>query len=242
MIDHNSSVPLYVQLEQALSRAIYEGEYRAGDKLPSENELCQKFQVSRITVRQALNLLTQKDLVFSAHGKGTFVKVPDIGQELDKIVSFRQVLQQKGLKGQTKVQSFCQEVSDSLARQHLGAQVCSLNLIGFAFRMPVVYYQSFFRPQLGQQMLTLAREAESVGNAFSTYDFYARLGIGVARIDQTVRAVNADQNLARLLELPRGQALMVLESLYIGEDGEVLEYKLGHYHSDIYSFRIHRRV
>ena len=98
MIDHNSAVPMYIQLANLISDAIYQGEYRPGDKLPSENMLCRAYSVSRITVRQALNFLIQQGLVFSVHGKGTFVKIPAISHELNKIVSFSRVLQLKGLK------------------------------------------------------------------------------------------------------------------------------------------------
>ena len=78
MINHNSSVPMYLQISRQLSEAIQQGGYNPGDKLPSESTLCQQYDVSRITVRQALNLLIQQDMAFSVHGKGTFVKPPAI--------------------------------------------------------------------------------------------------------------------------------------------------------------------
>ena len=87
MLVHDSVVALYVQLANCLSDAIYQGEYKPGDKLPSENSLCKQYGVSRITVRQALNLLIQQNLAFAVHGKGTFVKAPDISHELNRIIS-----------------------------------------------------------------------------------------------------------------------------------------------------------
>ena len=242
MIDHNVATPLYLQLEQVLERAIYEGEYKVGDKLPSESELCHKYQVSRITVRQALNLLTGKGLIFSAHGKGSFVKRPDLGQELDKIVSFRRVLEQKGLKGMTRIHVCQEETANENIEAYLGDKVFRLDLVGHASQMPVVYYRSFFVPELGNEMLQLAREAEKRGTAFSTYDFYADLSVQVADIEQTVRAGSADRELAEVLELPQGHPLMILESIYRGEGGDVLEYKQGYYHSQLYSFRLHRKM
>ncbi len=112
MINHNSSVPMYIQIANELSQAIYDGVYRAGDKLPSESSLCGQFEVSRITVRQALTMLVQRDLAFSVHGKGTFVKTPDISHELNKIISFSRVLQQKGLQGRTQIQSYKPDCMD----------------------------------------------------------------------------------------------------------------------------------
>lgn len=242
MINHNSSVPMYIQISKQLSEAICQGEYGPGDKLPSENNLCQEFEVSRITVRQALNLLIQQDLAFSVHGKGTFVKPPALNHELNKIISFSRVLQQKGLKGHTCIQSFNPDCQDETAVSRIGSSVSNLNLIGYATQTPVVYYRSYFPSELGLNMWRAARDAERSGNAFSTYDLYARIGVGMFRVEQNIGAVNADSQLADVLELPKDKALIVLESLYYAADGSPLEYKLGYYRSDIYSFHLQRQL
>lgn len=242
MINHNSSVPMYIQISKYLSEAIYQGEYGPGDKLPSESKLCSQFDVSRITVRQALNLLIQQGLAFSVHGKGTFVKPPDISHELNKIISFGRVLQQKGLKGHTSIQSFNPEAQDANAGSYLGEHYSNLNLIGYAAQTPVVYYRSFFPPDLGRRMWKAAVEAEHSDTAFSTYDLYARIGMDRFRVEQTISAVNADLELSQVLELPGGKALIVLESLYYSAGGTLLEYKMGYYRSDIYSFHLQRQI
>ena len=242
MINHNSSVPMYLQISRQLSEAIQQGGYNPGDKLPSESTLCQQYDVSRITVRQALNLLIQQDMAFSVHGKGTFVKPPAINHELNKIISFSRVLQQKGLKGHTRIQSFSPEFQDEAAQTRLGKNVSNLNLIGYATHTPVVYYRSFFPPDIGQRMWQAAKDAERSGNAFSTYDLYAGIGVDMFRVEQTIGAVNADSRLAEVLELPRDKALIVLESVYYAADGSALEYKLGYYRSDIYSCHLHRQL
>ena len=242
MIEHNSSVPMYIQMADQLSEAIYRGSYKSGDKLPSENSLCQQFGVSRITVRQALNLLVQKDLAFSVHGKGTFVKTPAISHELNKIISFSRVLQLKGLSGHTVIQSFQSDILDGEARNRLGGAASNLNLIGYASQTPVVYYRSFFPLELGERMWDAARQAEATNAAFSTYDLYARVGVKLSRVEQTLGAINANAELERILELPKGKALIVLESIYYSCDGEPLEYKTGYYRSDIYSFHLQRQI
>ena len=242
MINHNSSVPMYMQLANTLSEAVYQGKYGPGDKLPSENELCRRFNVSRITVRQALNLLIQQGMAFSVHGKGTFVKALDISHELNKIISFGSVLQQKGLKGHTYIQSYEEDVMDDEAMKRLGGPVSSLKLIGYADQTPVVFYCSYFPKELGEKMWSAAKEEEKTGNAFSTYDLYARLGIHQFRVDQTIRAANADPQLAKRLTVPKGKAVMVLESQYYSIDGRPLEYKQGYYRSDIYSFHLKRQI
>ena len=103
MINHNSSIPLYIQLASELEEGIYNKKYNDGEKLPSENQLCKQHNVSRITVRQALSKLERKNLVYSVHGKGTFVRLADMSQSLIKITSFNKTLEQKGLTGHTEI-------------------------------------------------------------------------------------------------------------------------------------------
>lgn len=65
--------PKYFDLMEELEQKILSGTYRAGDKLPSENELSRDYQVSRQTVRKALEILEEKGLTYARHGSGTFV-------------------------------------------------------------------------------------------------------------------------------------------------------------------------
>ena len=240
MIQHNASTPLYQQLADKLAADIRGDVYQPGDKLPSENTLCREHQVSRITVRQAMNLLTQQNLIVSVHGKGSFVKQPAIRHGLQQIVSFRKVLQEQGLEGYTRLRSFSDSTEDPEGR--FGGDCCGLDLIGYANHRPIVFYHSCFAPDLGQQMLDATNRAAQAGKAFSTYDLYGEVGQRVARIEQQLRAANADATLAEVLELPKGKAVLVLQSSYYSADGELLEYKQAYYHSDIYSFQLQREV
>ena len=240
MIDHNAPVSAYMQLMNHFSEAIARGEYKPGDKLPSESVMCREFGVSRTTVRQALQLLTQQDLVFSVHGRGTFVKMPAISSELTKITSFGQVLQQKGLSGYTRIHGYCLRTSD--AHPDLGADAACLELLGYVSDAPAVYYRSFFKSQIGEKMWQAAKTAAQSNTAFSTYDLYDKIGVPRSRVEQTIRAISASEALSQILNIPVGMALITLDSVYYGADGTALEYKTGYYRSDIYSFNVQRNI
>jgi len=66
-------IPIYYQIKQHIKRSITSNEYRAGDKIPSEQQLSKTFQVSRITIRQAISQLIQEGLLISKRGLGTYV-------------------------------------------------------------------------------------------------------------------------------------------------------------------------
>ena len=72
-LDQNSSIPLYEQLKNDIKRDIKEGVFPAGSRMPSEDELGEKYSVSRITVRRAVKELCDEDYLIKKQGKGTFV-------------------------------------------------------------------------------------------------------------------------------------------------------------------------
>jgi hypothetical protein len=73
----NTSPPVYEQIAEVIRRQIHDGDYLVGDKLPSENELCEIHKVARGTIRRAINGLIAEGLLESEKGKGTFVTSPE---------------------------------------------------------------------------------------------------------------------------------------------------------------------
>jgi len=242
IIKHNSDTPMYIQLETILEEAISSGQYKAGDKLPSESELCKQYGVSRITVRQTLTLLIQKQLLYSVHGKGTFVKAPAISHDLSKIVRFGATLQQKGLNGYTVIHSYQPLVASEAASAKVGCDCGNLNLVGYTHKNPIVYYQSYIRAELCEEMHRAAKEIEQTNTAFSSYDLYDKLGIKLRRVEQTIGAVTADETLRKIFTCPKGEAFIVLESVYYSQEDVPLEYKIAHYRANIYSFHLQREL
>src|SRR6188768_3076663 len=87
-------VPLYNQLKELLRSQILDGTYPSGSRMPSESELGELFQVSRITVRQALGDLQKEGLIFKIHGKGTFVAKPKAFQNVSKLQGLSEAMSQ----------------------------------------------------------------------------------------------------------------------------------------------------
>jgi GntR family transcriptional regulator len=83
-----SASTLYAEIEEALATEIAQGEYRLGDQLPTEDELLQRFQVTRITVRRAIQNLVSRGSLEIRRGLGTFVLSPRIEAELTKLTGF----------------------------------------------------------------------------------------------------------------------------------------------------------
>lgn len=108
---------LYLRLADTLKEQIKNGIFAEGSLLPSERELCEKYEVSRTTVRQALQELSQEGYVSSIQGKGTFVSQPQIRQELSSIYSFDEDMRKLGKVPETRIMDFVEmAASGTLAR------------------------------------------------------------------------------------------------------------------------------
>jgi GntR family transcriptional regulator len=90
-------IPLYAQVKHALQEEI-ENRMKPGDIIPSEPELEKRFNVSRITVRRALDELVSEGLIVRQQGRGTFVRKQPIAQELPRLLSWSAQMRQMGLE------------------------------------------------------------------------------------------------------------------------------------------------
>lgn len=105
-INKNSPTPLYRQLEKLITRQIATGEYVKGDRIPSEYELEQIHEVSRVTVRKALKELETKGLIVRQAGKGTYVSRAKFQWPGPNLSSFTKIMSAQGLETTTKVLDF----------------------------------------------------------------------------------------------------------------------------------------
>ena len=97
-IDTNSQVPVYKQIIEQITNLIYTGQYRAGELLPSMNELSDQLEISKETIKKAYSILRQRNLIEATQGKGFFVADSTIDRKMnilllfDKISTYKQVL------------------------------------------------------------------------------------------------------------------------------------------------------
>lgn len=95
-LDPQSIVPLYKQLKDLLLQEIKEGIYKANQKIPTELELSEKYQISRMTVRKALAELVEEGVLAKKQGKGTFVQEEKMTEDLSSPNSFTNLCKRNG--------------------------------------------------------------------------------------------------------------------------------------------------
>ncbi len=245
MLNRNKSIPLYEQLKQIIEEKIKSGEWKPDDQLPSERELVEQYKVSRITVRQAINLAERDGLVKRIHGVGTFVTQPKIKQELGKFSTFQSTLQQQGLIASTKLFKSNIITSDfQLARLldiDVMEKVINLELVGYGDSSPIVYYNSYFSYSVGEQMKQAAEQALKEEKSFSTLDLYQYLDYEPTHVEQTLEALSTTEQLSIILDVDIHFPLFRVTSM-VYQDKTPLEFKETYYKGDKYKFFITRQM
>ncbi len=104
-------LPVYLRIKKEIIDEITSGARPVHSRLPSEDELCRQFGVSRGTVRQALGELSDDGYVYKVHGKGTFVKAHEYEHSIDtsRFISFLDDLIEKGVRPSVEVLDVCRE-------------------------------------------------------------------------------------------------------------------------------------
>src|SRR5215471_18788355 len=119
-IDKHSPIPMYYQIMNQLREKISAGEYTVDDALPPERELVETYQVSRMTIRQAIIELVNEGILVRRKGIGTFVAPPKLEQALSRLTSFTEDMARRGLKAGARVISFEEIVPEPVIRKTLG--------------------------------------------------------------------------------------------------------------------------
>jgi GntR family transcriptional regulator, trehalose operon transcriptional repressor len=104
-----------------IAEQIQKGEFQPGSTLPSESELCERFQTSRETIRKALNLLVQNGFIHKIQGKGSVVlDIPKFSVPFGGLVSFKELASQMGRQWRTHVYDFGLIHPNAFIQQQLG--------------------------------------------------------------------------------------------------------------------------
>ncbi|MFC6600901.1 GntR family transcriptional regulator [Ectobacillus funiculus] len=142
---------MYYQLEEQIKKQIESGELQPGDMLPSEREYAELINVSRMTVRQAMNNLVDGGYLYRQKGRGTFVAEKKVEQELGSLTSFTEDMKARGLVPSSKLLSF--EIIPAPEKIANQLQIKNMHLFmkSNGFALPT-RYQWHWKPCIFQQI------------------------------------------------------------------------------------------
>jgi GntR family transcriptional regulator len=205
-----NAASLYLQISSLLHEEINRGVYDPSGKLPSEAELCKRFAVSRVTVRLALDKLTEENVVERKQGKGTFVSGKQLRHGLDTLRSFHESLVIQGLKPEMRILSRLIVHTPDNVRSSLGVNMERSLLLE---RLHVVDGEpiALGRSYLPVEVETLSWEQTEQQPTYAILE--SLTGLRVVRADIGISAQSADKSLADTLKVSVGMPLLVMRRL-----------------------------
>jgi len=210
MINREAKLPFYYQLYNILRGQILSEQWKPGELFPSEAELTSEYDLSRATVRQALDMLANDGLISRQRGRGTFVSRPTIEQGTNRIISFTEDMRQRGLSAETKVLTSQliaapEDVAEMLAIEP-GTEVTHLERLRVADGEPISIEESFIIHRFCSGILDGDYENYSLRRTLEE-----EYGIELVSAHQKIRAISASTDLAGKLSISRGDALLFIE-------------------------------
>lgn len=223
VIDKESPVPYYHQLKMYLLSEIESGSWLAQQKLPSETEFCEHFDISRTVVRQAIKELQNQGHLTTEKGRGTFIAIPKITTGfVQNLVGFYEDFTKRGFKVTThiekqKVEPVSPRIAEVL-RIVKGEPVIMLSRIRKLNGEPSVYVSTYIPQKLCPQLLHTDLENKSL------YTFLEKCGLEIHKGHRYIGVSLANEHEASLLNIKVGSTLIELDSVTYLKDGRPLEY------------------
>ena len=234
-LNHNSGIPLHLQVEQILRRLIDLPEYRTGRLLPKEEALSKRLGISRNTVRQAANKLVYEGLIVRKKGVGTRVVDQVVSTRLDNWLSFTQEMNSKGIPFRNyEIAVDWIKADDELATVLMvkpDQNILKLERLRGLDKGPIVFFISYFHPRIG-----LTGEED-----FSThlYDLLEQKYSTVVNLSkEEIRAQKADDVLAKKLNIAIGDPILFRKRRVYDPGNRIIEYNLGYYRADRFTYSI----
>jgi len=222
-IERDSLTPLYKQLATRLRRQIESEDFGPGDMIPAESELVRQYQVSRITVRKALDTLRKEGLIVSQQGKGTFVRPSLLEENLTSLQGFAELMVSEHPEQIMKVSVFefirtPQNVSIAL-ELNADEYVLRIERKHILEETPIAYATIFLPASLGRS-LTI--------DDVATTPIYTlireRTELAIERATQTIRAISADEEMTAALDVSMGTPLLSIHRITYSSQKTPIEY------------------
>lgn len=219
------------RIAQQLADAIARGMYVPGERLPSENVLAAQFGVNRHTIRRSLAKLSQRGLVRSTQGSGTFVEAFAVDLALGKRPRHRQNLAQAGVRGGLQViRSHTVQASEELAsalRVPIGSPLLYMQVLGEGAGQALHVSERYF------PLPRFARLPEIVQNSGSITEAFVQHGVtDYVRQESRISARLPDPEVATLLDQADARPVLLVSSVNVDTQGTPIEFALAWFAGD----------
>lgn len=230
---------LYLQVIDRLKQDIDDGVYREKEKLPSEFDLAKQLGVSRATLREALRILEEENVIIRRHGVGTFVNAkPLFTSGIEQLSSVTDMIKQAGMKpGTIFLRSSTQSPSEEDIRRFscsADEEMVVIERVRTANGEPVVYCIDKVPAHILPE--TFSHGEESIFNILGD-EANRRITYAVAQIEP----IGYHEKISPILECDPETALLVLKQMHFDETEEPVLFSVNYFKADKFSFHVLRK-
>src|SRR5699024_596226 len=232
IVEKDSYIPLHVQLKENIEQQILDGNYEG--RIPSERELMKQYDVSRSTVREAINALVREGVLVKKHGKGTYVSIKPLDSWLGQLSSTTEVIHSLGMEPGARLIEFHKVEAPEHVQTKTGfKEVYFLKRLRLANKIPIGLEKQYYPLYVGEQL------ADYNLNEITLYDVIQNeLGIPFSEANQKISCGSISKSDLVLLEVGQDVGILKAERIIKGPDQSVIEYEEAFYRSDMYSFEL----
>lgn len=233
-INKNSPIPAYYQLKKIILKKIENGEFSDDKPIPSERDLGETLNLSRMTVRQALNQLVSEGVLYREKGRGTFVCKTKLEQR--DIMSFSDMVRKKGLTPSTKVLRFektfpDQEIIEKLAL-NANEGLYNIKRLRLANEMPVGIEEVFIPERYCPELENFDLKASLYGLVSEQYSY------AISYVDSLIESSKPSNEERELLGISSGIPVLHISSIYYIRSGTSLFFERSSYRSDEFKYSV----
>ncbi|MFD1038982.1 GntR family transcriptional regulator [Virgibacillus byunsanensis] len=232
MLDQKSYLPLHLQLKNKIEKQITDGEFL--DQIPSEREFMNEYDISRSTVREAINLLVREGILEKRHGKGTFVSLKPLRDWLGNLSSTTETIRDMGMKPGAKLITHYKTTPPIHIQERTGfKEAYFIKRVRYANDIPIGVERHYYPIAIGEELIKY-----DLDNA-TLYDLVEHeLGIQFAEADQTISSGQLLQEDLGYLDVPPHTNVLIAERIIKDQAGAIIEMEEAFYRSDMYMFKI----
>lgn len=226
-------VPAYIRIHDAIKKEIDGGVWEIGQRLPSERDLADDYEVSRMTLRQAITLLVEEGILERRVGSGTYVASHRVQEKMRGTTSFTEIVRSQGKTPSSQLISYQRKPANETEIQQLQLKatdtVVRMERVRFADNVPLVFEVASIPEKLIQ----------SFNQEDITEHFFQTLtdnGYEIGKSQQTIYAKNTSERVANYLKVPKNHAVLALTQVSYFTDGRPFEYVHSQYVGDRFEF------
>lgn len=235
IINKNSPLPLYYQLKENILKALKNKEFKVGERLPAERELAEYHNISRMTVKKAIDILVDNGYLIRKQGSGTYVNDYQASYSISPLMSFSQEMEKKNLNYSSQILSFKKIQNKKIAAKmnlKVETKLLQLERLRLIEKKPFLLENTFLEFKKFKDL----KQDELANNSLFKI-IKNKYNIELIKAEAEVEAMIFNQKISKKMKIEEGLLGLYFEQISENKNKEIIEFTSAYYRSNNYKFK-----